>query len=534
MGLSIVRSALAVGAIFAVSTLASPAAEACGGLFCSIPPTEVPTAPEPVDQTAERIIFEVFEDTVTAHVQVSYFGPASDFAWIVPVPEGTTVAESSAGLFDTVASGSAMNVVLPAAEQCPAPVGSGGGRGPAFGCTADAASATAEGGDGVRSPDGMSPVTVYASGATENYEYSIIGAARASDLVDWLRVNRFNVSDNMTPVMQPYSDEGMQYLAVKLREGREATNIVPLAMTYPGVEPMIPIRLTAVAAQPLMGIQVWIFGDAPYVPTNYAMTEPEDTEIVSDELGNTSYYEWVAREVAESAGRLWIAEYMGENQTGTLRGHDVVSRYYTRMNPGSMTVDPVFAVANNAPPVNSTLDLSWQPTPFTCGGVDMSRVPSACGFNYCGLGAVCSVDNGRVGCLCREGEVAQSITGPDGTRKVTCGPAVNPFGVTAEAGGVGTEFDPCADVVCGLGECVVRGGFPTCDCNTGAIACLEPGGVVCVAATAGAETFGPGAGNEASPTVVASIEQPVRTWYAALVGPMLFAGILLGLRRRAV
>ncbi|MEO1272877.1 MAG: hypothetical protein AAFX99_32720, partial [Myxococcota bacterium] len=44
---------------------------ACGGLFCAVPQGPA-VAPEPVDQNAERIVFEVDEDegTITAHVQI--------------------------------------------------------------------------------------------------------------------------------------------------------------------------------------------------------------------------------------------------------------------------------------------------------------------------------------------------------------------------------------------------------------------------------------------------------------------------------
>ncbi len=86
---------------------------------------------------------------------------------------------------------------------------------------------------------------------------------------------------------------------------------------------------------------------------------------------------------------------------------------------------------------------------------------------------------------------------------MTCAPAVNDLGVTDEAGGVGTEYDPCATYDCGEGTCVVKGGFPTCSCNADALACVEdtadgdPGTILCVPMTGG-QTFGPGGGLEAA------------------------------------
>src|SRR5688572_17866542 len=50
---------------------------ACGGFFCS---------QTPVLQTAERVIFEIDGDQITAYVQLQYQGNDPNFAWIVPVP----------------------------------------------------------------------------------------------------------------------------------------------------------------------------------------------------------------------------------------------------------------------------------------------------------------------------------------------------------------------------------------------------------------------------------------------------------------
>ena len=63
-------------------------AEACGGLFCGN---------TPVDQTAERILFEVNDDnTTSAVIEIQYQGRAEDFSWVIPVPAlwGVCTAEN--------------------------------------------------------------------------------------------------------------------------------------------------------------------------------------------------------------------------------------------------------------------------------------------------------------------------------------------------------------------------------------------------------------------------------------------------------
>ena len=122
-----------------VFTLAAPAALACGGLFCSSPPPTTPTPPEPVDQTAERIIFEVTDTQTTAHVQIQYAGSAADFAWVVPFPTTPEVAESDITRFEAIDAATRLQVMLPLADSCPSlPVAtSGGGGGGGLGGSSD-------------------------------------------------------------------------------------------------------------------------------------------------------------------------------------------------------------------------------------------------------------------------------------------------------------------------------------------------------------------------------------------------------------
>src|SRR3954453_15184245 len=81
------QSSLLLAAIGGSSVLlTSSDAQACGGFFCGS---------QPVDQTAERILFEVGEDSVTMTTQISYSGKAEDFAWVFPlgaVPEVDSLA----------------------------------------------------------------------------------------------------------------------------------------------------------------------------------------------------------------------------------------------------------------------------------------------------------------------------------------------------------------------------------------------------------------------------------------------------------
>ncbi|MEO1270287.1 MAG: DUF2330 domain-containing protein, partial [Myxococcota bacterium] len=360
----------------------------------------------------------------------------------------------------------------------------------------------------------------------------------------------YNVSDNMTPVMDPYNSASMRFLAIKLREGRGNSNIAPLQFTYASEQPMIPIQLTAVAAQPHMSVLVFILADTPFVPSNYSFQPVDPTQILVDASYRSNYFDWVARTVDEAGGQHFIAEYA--DNSPSIRGHTFVSRYYTRMSAHQMTMDPVF-VPDSDFRASSVLDLSNNMPLYQCGQLIMENLPSACAFNYCGLGATCietgpnpSVGNPSgatvfgdltegIACICPGDQVAQNVQGPDGQFRVACVPARNPVGVTDEAAGVGSEFDPCSNFDCGAGQCVVKGGFSTCACEENAVAILNAGLPSCVPKPENAPTFGSGAGLESSPALASTLRPTsldlVRDMVATLLPTLLFAGALMGLRR---
>lgn len=531
------RALVAASVVIVGGVVAAPASLACGGLFCAAaPPTPAP--PEPVDQNAERIIFELDElnGKITAHVQIQYAGSADGFAWVVPMPTVPTVAESEAAAFEALTTGTAAQVQLPASLPCPQ---QSFGDSNGCGCSSSEASTSSPTGANTQPPtDG--PVTVYAQDVTANYEYAVVGADAASDLIKWLSDNGYNVSDNMAPVMDPYAKGGMKFAALKLRADKTAKDVVPVAFTYEATAPTIPLKLTAVAAQPLMGVLVFVVADGAYEPAgDFDAVAPDTNAITFDGNGRTNYFAWVARMATEREGRRFVREFVGNTPEGAVGhfGRRVVSRYYTRLSPELMTADPSFAASAKVAYQENVLDLTAQPTLWDCGSVITERLPSPCAFTYCGGGATCVVSGGVAGCSCPSGEVGMVINSPDGAA-VTCVPASNPYGITAEAGGAGGAFDPCASYDCGAGKCVLKSGFPTCECGDGDMAVVAGVNVSCRPATLVAQTFGPGAGPESRSQLGAVIE-PARAASGGgfqmpigLIGGLVFLFGTVAIRRR--
>ncbi len=509
------RHLLALAALGALALSSSPAL-ACGGLFCAVAQTQQP--PAPVDQNAERILFEVDDKagTISAHVQISYTGAPDSFAWIVPLPAVPAVEESSMDLLRDLDAATQLRIAAPPDAPCQFD-DFGFEDDDDFGC-GDNFGESLEGDflpvGRPDAPDKGEPVIVYAQDVTNNYEYAVLSAEDPLDLVGWLQDSGYNVSDNMLPVISPYSAAGMKFLAVKLREGKLAQDIVPLKMTWVSpdgkLDPVIPLKLTAVAAQPLMGILVFVAADRPYRPSNFQSFEPNPRDILLGDALDTNYFEAVARKVDFAQGRAFITEYVGDNPLIdlTIGGHRIesamISRFYTRLSPHHMTLDPIFSPHPDlAYRKNTTLDLSSRPPLSECGAPIPGRALSPCADNFCGSGSRCAELSNKAGCFCRNGQIAQRVQGPDQGIRVTCAPATNPFAVTDEAVGVGTDLDPCLEHPCGSGQCVVKGGFPACRCDPGALAVLDGLGLTCTPAPSDIPTFGPGAGPESDTATAA-------------------------------
>ncbi len=325
-----------------VGMMVVPVVTACGGLFCQN---------TPVDQQAERIIFTVNKNsTITAYVQISYTGSAEDFSWVVPVPSVPQVDVAEIASFDELSNLTAPVFIPPLMPSCAAiPV-------PMMAM--------------VESASGSGGVEVLASGVAGPYAYDVVTSSEPMELITWLRKNKYRITEQMEPLIKVYTDEGLIFLAMKLQPNEGAQDIQPVVMTYKGVHPMIPLRLTAVAANPNMNVISWILGDKQAVPTNYAHPKI-DNENLRYNFGTndgTNYLQVVDQTVDLYNGRAFITEYAGSSKTLAVTANDklvkqlladypYVTRVFGRISPEEMTIDPTFDLMD-APDVSNIHDLS--------------------------------------------------------------------------------------------------------------------------------------------------------------------------------
>lgn len=451
--------------------LPSPAS-ACGGLFCG--GSRVGTVA--INQNAERVIFAVSDEGTTMIVQVQWRGPAAEFAWVLPLgvlpePDGLDIAP--VGLFDALDA-----VTAPRVAPCP---------GPSYQRLAEST--------GPMRNRTSTDVRVHAEEIVGPYEAVVVEAAAVDPLVIWLEAQGFAVTEAMVPRMETYVFEGASFLALRLRAGAEVGDIEPLRIRFPpGATPTLPLRMTAVAAEPEMPIRVYILGDERYGPANGSEIEVDLASVAVTPEGRSNWSAIVAWGADRATGPAWLTEAAvpvdeirdsleraarssgAENAMRALLWDPLfLTRLATRASADEMDVDPSFR--------RDGLERVWFGTLYP----RCSDEP--CLFATCGRHGRCTpIEAGaRSGCTCDADATARTMRDERGQMTVTC--------VDPSAAFRTPPVDPCADIDCGAGECVPAGLVPSCRCDRGAVAGVFDGGVRCI----GGETSETDAGVRVGP-----------------------------------
>lgn len=275
-----------------------PDARACG---CVAPPD--PTTP--VVQNAERIAFAMENGVVVAHIQIQYEGDAEEFAWLVPVPSLPSLDVGTDELFTQLIQQTQPIYVMNREYDgnCAFDPSRGGFPSAENGADDSGNPPSAP------PPDPDSPLVVRAT--TGPYDYAVLSARDKQAMLDWLAQERFFVPAGTDTVVDPYINPNSYFLALKLRPGAGVGDLQPIVVRYQSNLPMIPIILTSVAANPDMGIMVWVLGPSRAIPRNYFHTIVNDAAI--DWLNNgANYVDVVTRAVDESDGNhSFVTEYAG-------------------------------------------------------------------------------------------------------------------------------------------------------------------------------------------------------------------------------
>jgi MYXO-CTERM domain-containing protein len=290
-------------------------AQACGGLFCNAPPPD-PFAPLPVAQNGENVVFAISKDpaggapTLQAHIQILYTGDAAKFSWVVPVDAAPTLSTGTDRLFSAlaVATQPLFQATSALSGVCIPPpyvgvTGTGNNGGVITGSAGTTGAAGAGGGG----------VMVSFQGAVGPFDAAVIKSADSVELRTWLTTNGYTVSDQAVALIDAYVRENKYFVALKLLNGLGVRSIQPIVLTFKGVEACVPLRLTAIAANPDMPVLVWVLGDQRVAPRGYYEIKIDEMRLDWANAGSNYFGPngLVSQAANEAGGNAFVTEYAG-------------------------------------------------------------------------------------------------------------------------------------------------------------------------------------------------------------------------------
>jgi len=302
-------SAILTVCVGMITTTVPQTASACGGFFCTT---------VPINQAAEQIVFRQQGGDVTAMVRILYAGNAEDFSWVVPVPDTPELSIGSDATFNDLGFATQPNFRLEQEGQV---------------CPEDQVVIVASAADsGAGAPESDGGVVIEEQLELGPFDIDVVSSDNADDMANWLSENGYLLTDRGGELLAPYIADGMKFVALKLRSGESAGSIQPLIMKYPSEKPMVPIRLTAIAAEDDMGVVVWVVNDqlGRAIPENYEHVIPNYTKLdwFNGPLNAYgSYQALITDAMNESGGQGFATDFAGtitSNLSSSLTSPDVV------------------------------------------------------------------------------------------------------------------------------------------------------------------------------------------------------------------
>ena len=347
------------------------------------PPPD-PFAPLPVAQNGENVVFAITKDpaggapTLQAHIQILYTGDAAKFSWVVPVDAAPTLSTGTDRLFSALASVTQprfeQNVALSGTclpDRYPGGIATGTGASGGGVISTGAAGSTGAGGAG-------GGVTVSFQGAVGPFDAAVIKSADSVELRTWLTDNGYIVSDAAVGLIDAYVRENKYFVALKLLNGLGVRSIQPIVLTFKGVEACVPLRLTAIAANPDMPVLVWVLGEQRVAPRGFYEIKIDEMRI-DWRSGGSNYFGpsgLVSQAANEAGGKAFVTEYAGTSTIASMQvyvnGQFDMAALQAAMTPPAY-VQQVISMGLGSDPLMLSLLAKYIPMPDAVKAMDITE-----------------------------------------------------------------------------------------------------------------------------------------------------------------
>jgi hypothetical protein len=302
----------------AAATLPPSDARACGGCF------SLQSESQSTVVSGHRMAFALSTTQTVLWDQIKYSGAPSEFAWVLPVRAGAVVELSNDAWFETLEAATAAQVVSPT-FNCTPPNGGGCN----IGC---GSSASARYFAGSGEANGPPAVTVTHEGTVGPYETVTLHANVPDALPAWLTAHHYNIDPSVSPVIDAYTSEGFDFIALRLLPGQGVQQMKPVRVVTPGSSPSLPLRMVAAGTGPQVAITLFIVGEGRWEAQNFPNGQVEPDNLTWDFGTQSSDYDTQRQALmAQNGGTTWNNAFAHQ---GSLLSQDFINGRGTSIQVG--------------------------------------------------------------------------------------------------------------------------------------------------------------------------------------------------------
>lgn len=330
-----------------LATFAPGRAAACGGFFTEVNSADVATMSD------IRVALVKDQGRVTQYVQVGYSGSATRFAWIYPVPSLPDVAEDTNDILAKLEQATRPRITIYTPHSS-----SGGG----FACGAD---------DAAGGPDGRDvspPVQVWQTGQVGAFDYAVVSASAAQDLLDWLNQNGFAVPSSTSDVVGYYLSRGWMFVAMKVSVAAASAAGVPSTTTvkfsYDATEVRYPLKMVSLSPAASTSLELYLVtttggmelgAESPFVTLDI-----DAAKVVATAPDTANYDEVFTATRAQAGARGLVREFSGAPWAAVagLPSYATITRLRTTFDADAMDQDITF-VERQHTPVSAVYELHY-------------------------------------------------------------------------------------------------------------------------------------------------------------------------------
>ncbi len=179
---------------------------------------------------------------------------------------------------------------------------------------------------------GPPSVTVVHQGPIGPYATVTLHANVPDALPAWLDANAYAIDPTIAPVIDAYTAEGFDFIALRLRPGQGVQQMKPVRVVTSGMSASLPLRMVAAGTGANVAITLFVIGEGRWEPQNFPSASVDPSALTWDFGTQSSDYATFRQTLlAASNGRMWNSAFAHQ---GSLLSQDLDASG----NPLSITV----------------------------------------------------------------------------------------------------------------------------------------------------------------------------------------------------